>query len=128
MTGPAPKPDHPLLASDVIARSGTSGAPGEDQLWVDCPDCHRHQSLAEAVIEPAADAQDITAYRCTNGCRVLAVTGYPNPVPMPGSGRYRLGDFVLAPLVPSGLLITLSSGREVRLTPQVGWPPGGAST
>jgi hypothetical protein len=112
MTEPA---EHPLLASEVIARSGTDPAPGEEALWIDCPQCGRHQSLAEASVEPADDPQDITAYRCAAGCAVLVVTGHPNPVPMPGSGRYRLGDLAIAPLVESGLLIDLPSGREIRL-------------
>lgn len=110
---------HPLLASEVIARSGVDPAPGEADLEIGCPDCGRVQTLAEATVEPADDPQDITAYRCAAGCRVLLVTGHPNPVPMPGSGRYRLGDLALAPLVPSGVLIRMTSGREVRLTPHV---------
>jgi hypothetical protein len=112
---PTAKPEHPLLASEVIRRSGMDPGPVEDDLWIDCPACHRHQSLADARVEPADDLQDITAYRCVNGCTVLTVTGHPNPVPMPGSGRYRLGDYAIAPLVPSGLLITLPTGRAVRL-------------
>jgi hypothetical protein len=113
---------HPLLASQVIALSGMDPGPGEADLSVDCPHCGRHQSLAEAVVEPATDPQDITAYRCVTGCQPLLATGHPNPVPMPGSGRYRLGDYALAPLVPSGVLIRLPSGRDVRLTPQVQAP------
>lgn len=112
-------PLHPLLASEVIERSGMVPGPTEAQLWVDCPTCRRHQSLAEASVEPADDPQDITAYRCATGCVVVLVTGYPNPMPIPGSGRYRLGDYVLAPLVPSGVVINLPSGRNVRLTPHV---------
>lgn len=120
MAGPA----HPLLASDVIAASGLDPAPGEDALSVDCPECGRTQVLAEATLEPADDPQDVSAYRCATGCRVLLVTGHPNPVPMPGSGRYRFGDFAVAPLVPSGLRITMPSGREILLTPNVTPPPG----
>lgn len=111
---------HPLLASTVIAQGELDPSPGEDRLWVDCPDCGEHQSLAQASVEPAPDPQDVTAYRCRQGCRVLLVTGHPNPVALPGSGRYRIVDFVVAPLVPSGLLINLSSGRDVRLTPYAG--------
>lgn len=92
-------------------------APTEAQLWADCPVCERHQTLADAVVEPAQDPQDITAYRCANGCTILVVTGHPNPMPVPGSGRYRLGDFVVAPMVASGLLINMPSGRDVRLGP-----------
>ncbi len=110
---------HPLLASEVIGLSGLDPAPTESQLWVDCPVCMRHQSLAEAHVEPADDPQDITAYRCANGCAVLLLTGHPNPFPMPGSGRYRLGDLAVAPLVESGLLIDMPSGNQVRLTPGV---------
>ena len=117
MPAPKVKPEHPLLASEVIRRSGMDPAPTEAQLHVECPHCGREQSLAEATVEVAADAQDITAYRCVGGCAVVAVTGYPNPMPIPGSGRYRLGDFVIAPTAPSGLLVTLPSGRVVRLTP-----------
>ncbi len=108
---------HPLLASEVIALAGTDPAPGEDALWIDCPTCGRHQSLAEATVEPADDPQDVTAYRCATGCAVVLLTGHPNPMPIPGSGRYRLGDLALAPVAPSGLLITMPSGREIRLTP-----------
>lgn len=115
MSDPVPK--HPLLASAIIRGSGMDPAPTEAQLWVDCPDCDRNQSLAEAAVEPAEDPQDITAYRCANGCAVLLVTGHPNPVPLPGSGRYRLGDFAIAPLAPTGLLINMPSGHDVRLTP-----------
>lgn len=114
---------HPLLAAEVIARSGMDPAPSEQDLSVECPDCGRRQSLSEATVEPAEDPQDITAYRCAAGCRVLLVTGHPNPVPMPGSGRYRLGDLAVAPLVPSGLLIAMPAGGEVRLTPHVQAPP-----
>lgn len=117
-----PDPQHPLLASDVIARSGLPAPPVEGDLRVECPVCARHQTLAEASVEPATDPQDVTAYRCMNGCAVLIATGHPNPVPLPGSGRYRLGDYALVPLAPSGLLITLSSGRVVRLTPNVASP------
>ncbi len=110
---------HPLLASEVIARSGTDPAPGEGDLTIECPTCGRRQTLAEALVEPAEDPQDISAYRCADGCMVLLTTGHPNPVPLPGSGRYRLGDLALAPLVPSGVLIRMPSGREIRLTPNV---------
>jgi hypothetical protein len=119
MAEPTPKPEHPLLAAEVIRRSGMDPAPTAAQLWADCPQCQRHQSLAEASVEPAADPQDITAYRCASGCAIVAVTGYPNPMPIPGSGRYRLGDFVLAPVAPSGLLVNMPSGHDVRLTPHV---------
>ncbi len=122
MPEPNTKPEHPLLASEVIRRSGMDPAPAEAQLEVECPRCGRQQSLAEATVEPAEDPQDITAYRCASGCAVVAVTGYPNPMPMPGSGRYRLGDFVIAPSAPSGVLVTLPSGRLVRLTAQPGSP------
>ena len=108
-------PGHPLLATDVIARSGTDPAPGDAQLRVQCPSCGRLQTLAECALEPADDPQDITAYRCVDGCAVVLTTGHPNPVPMPGSGRYRLGDLALAPRGPGGLHITMPSGREIRL-------------
>ncbi len=119
MSGPTPNPEHPLRASEVIRRSGMDPGPDDSELWIDCPVCDRHQSLADAQLEPAEDPQDITAYRCANGCMVVTVTGHPNPVPLPGSGRYRLGDFAVVPLVPSGLVITMPSGREVRLTTHV---------
>ncbi len=120
-----PVASHPLLASAVIQSSGVDPAPGDDQLWVDCPVCHRHQSLAEASTEPAMDPQDITAYRCADGCAVMLVTGHPNPLPMPGSGRYRLGDYAIAPTGREGVLIHMPSGRDVRLTPSPTTPGGG---
>ncbi|MBE7163435.1 MAG: hypothetical protein INR72_19520 [Williamsia herbipolensis] len=95
---------HPLRVSEVMRLTGAPTMPATDAaIWTSCPRCGQHQSLADATIEPAERAHDITAYRCTNGCTVLAATGFATKRARGNDWRYEVGQFVVAAQVPGGL-------------------------
>ena len=94
--------EHPLRWSDVLNRAGVDANVSDAHVFVVCDECGTRQALAEAPLEPAEDPNDITAYRCRNGCGIVAVTGFPSPVAVPGSGRHRLGDYIVQARASSG--------------------------
>ena len=91
-------PRHPLTAQDVLARTGRPLL--DSDVVATCPDCGTEQRLSEARLERAERPEDISAYRCLNGCRVLVVTGHPLPLPGLGGKRYVLGDYAIEGMVP----------------------------
>lgn len=105
---PAPSPLHPLRVAEVMQRAGLTYLPASDDAYrTVCPSCGRAQSLAQASVEPARDAGGITAYRCRNGCTVLATTGGADSATDAGTGwRFAVGDYVITALVPAGLQFT----------------------
>lgn len=101
---PAPRPEHPLRVAEVMQRTGLTSLPCSDDAYrTVCPSCGRAQSLAQASVEPARADGAITAYRCRNGCAVLATTGYPEPSSDGVGWRFAVGDFVITARVPAGL-------------------------
>ena len=103
---------HPLYASDVMIWAGMRYGQRDDLFLTECPQCGRAQTLAEAPIEAAEGSDDVSVYRCINGCALLAVTSLPGPVP-PGVLRLALGEFFLGALAPAGLAVSAADNPAV---------------
>jgi hypothetical protein len=106
---------HPLRISDVMRRAGIKPVFPDSAYLSTCAACGTEQSLGEATLEPATEPENITSYRCKNGCAVLAVTGHPDPARGPDSRRYNVTDFSVEPIAPGGIYIRLANGNVMWL-------------
>jgi hypothetical protein len=93
----AKEDEHPVRAEDVFARAPEDFTPPvrDHMILLRCETCGAEQTLRNCSIELADDPNDITACRCMRGCQVVLVTGFPTPIPLPDSGRYRMGDYCI---------------------------------
>jgi hypothetical protein len=99
---PFGRASHPLRAEEVFAQGEDQPPRADDSMTVTCPDCGREQTLAEAELRPAADPEHVTDYWCENGCRPVVSTGHA-PADRTPEGAWRVGDFVVQPLLNSGM-------------------------